>query len=92
MTYDDFLCESKLDYKKLDSIKGLPRTVGGYLYDDYAIRKILNGPKPASKDDQEILIKYAIQHRSEWDFIEPWLDKETIEKYKTATTLNKLGF
>ena len=54
--------------------------------------EIFSGIKPVSRENQELLVKLALNKDIEWHLIEPWLDKETIEKYRTVSSLSKMGF
>ena len=98
----NFYCSSCAN---LISLEGCPGSVGGGFYcTDTIFEKpleaigkdktleIFGGSKPASKENQELLVKLSLEKKLEWNLIEPWLDKETIEKYKTTLSLNKLGF
>ena len=54
--------------------------------------KIFGGKKPTSKENQELLVKYAIKKELDYSLIEPWLDEKTKEEYKTTLSLSLLGF
>ena len=54
--------------------------------------KIFGGIKPITIKNQELLVELALEKKLDWNLIEPYLDREIIEKYKTTSTLNKLGF
>ena len=41
---------------------------------------------------QETLINAVLDKEIGWKIVEPFIDNQHIEKYRTATTLNKLGF
>ena len=90
---------------KLSSYEGCPKLVGSGFYcgdtiffkldkilDKDKLLEIFGGQKPASKENQELLVELALDKNIEWNLIEPWIDKQIIEKYKTTSTLNKLGF
>ena len=78
----------KVNFNCHNTIFGKPLAVLG----KDKMLEIFNGPKPASKENQELLVKLALNKDTEWHLIEPWLNKETIEKYMTVSSLNKLGF
>ena len=93
------------DCVNIQSFDGFPKEVSGNIYcfntifypfvedlgEDSSL-EIFNGPKPASKENQEILIEVIIERKIDWMIISPLLDKQTIEKYKTTFSLNNLGF